>query len=173
MSHLTSSLKDFKGYFEFNKIDLKDKNVLDVGCRDNSASDFFNSISMKWSGCDIKPDYPKGNIVECDMTSLHFPNESFDFVFICHSLEHCENPLLALREARRVLKKDGYVFISLPCPCKHHILESDEDHIFCLDERQILRLLKYARFEFTVSWIGGHEGYTGTDRYNVYGVARK
>ena len=94
-------------------------------------------------------------------------------MFVCHSLEHCENPLQALREFRRVLKADGHLFISLPCHCVYHIIESDKDHIFCFTNIQLQRILSYADYNFVDCWEGGRNGYEGTDRYNLYAVARK
>src|SRR3990167_3545784 len=134
MTHLTASIFDFSNHCKRKNIDIKGKTLLDVGCRDHGSKAAFDTMEMLWTGCDVKPDHPKGSIVECDMTELTFPDESFDFLFVCHSLEHCENPLLALREFRRVVKTGGYVFISLPCPCMHHILQSDNDHIFCFND---------------------------------------
>ena len=39
---------------------------------------------------------------------------SYDFVCSSHTLEHCANPIRALREWARVLKADGHLFIILP-----------------------------------------------------------
>jgi ubiquinone/menaquinone biosynthesis C-methylase UbiE len=41
-------------------------------------------------------------------------DESYDFVLSCHSLEHVANPLRAIAEWKRVLKKDGYIVLVLP-----------------------------------------------------------
>ena len=109
------------------------------------------------------------------MTDITFPSKFFDFLFVCHSLEHCENPLQALREFKRVLKEDGYVFISLPCHCSHHVNESDLDHIFVFTDLQIKRLLTYVGFSeievFNAEFEKGYGGKTG--RYNLYAIAKK
>lgn len=41
-------------------------------------------------------------------------NEIYDFVLSCHSLEHVANPLKALKELNRVLKKEGTMILVLP-----------------------------------------------------------
>lgn len=41
-------------------------------------------------------------------------DSSYDFLFSCHSLEHVANPILALREWKRILKPDGYLVLVLP-----------------------------------------------------------
>lgn len=43
-------------------------------------------------------------------------NESQDFVFSSHALEHLDNPDVALKEWVRVLKKEGVLFIYCPHP---------------------------------------------------------
>src|ERR1022692_2414923 len=43
-----------------------------------------------------------------------FASVSYDFVCSSHTLEHCANPIRALRECSRVLKSDGYLFLVLP-----------------------------------------------------------
>lgn len=65
------------------------------------------------------PQLPANDMVEttfvCDGQSLSaVPDASQDFVIANHMLEHCVNPLLALRNFLRVLKPDGRLFVALP-----------------------------------------------------------
>ena len=53
-------------------------------------------------------------IVDSAETLATMPNGSQDFVIANHVLEHCENPLLALQNWRRVLKPGGIAFVALP-----------------------------------------------------------
>jgi SAM-dependent methyltransferase len=41
---------------------------------------------------------------------------SYDFVLSCHCLEHCANPLAALREWRRIAREGGHLLLILPNP---------------------------------------------------------
>jgi SAM-dependent methyltransferase len=41
-------------------------------------------------------------------------NEKYDFCFSSHCLEHIANPLKAVNEWLRIVKKDGYVIIIVP-----------------------------------------------------------
>lgn len=41
-------------------------------------------------------------------------NESYDFVFSSHSLEHIANPLKAVKEWLRVIKPGGHIIIIVP-----------------------------------------------------------
>lgn len=170
-NHLTMTWKEFEKWKDKNNIETFKKMILDVGCRDNKGQAVFEILGMVWIGIDKKPlDMTK--VFTMDMTRLDFRDENFDFVFICHSLEHCENPLQALREFKRVLVKGGYLFISLPCPCTHHILNADDDHIFCFTDEQIKRLLTYTEFE-TIEVYNGEFIEDHPDTYNLIAVARK
>ncbi len=49
-----------------------------------------------------------------DMQQMNLPDESIDIVVHSDSLEHIPDPLQALRECRRVLKKGGHLFYTVP-----------------------------------------------------------
>ena len=42
------------------------------------------------------------------------PDDQYDFVLSCHSLEHVANPIKALYEWKRVIKKGGFLILVLP-----------------------------------------------------------
>jgi ubiquinone/menaquinone biosynthesis C-methylase UbiE len=46
-----------------------------------------------------------------DIYSLPYPDETFDHVLVCFVLEHLNNPINALTELKRVLKKDGTLVV--------------------------------------------------------------
>lgn len=54
----------------------------------------------------------KVNFILGDITQLSFEDASFDGVFICWVLEHTTNPLAVLKEAYRLLKPGGKIFIT-------------------------------------------------------------
>lgn len=51
---------------------------------------------------------------EVDMCRLPYPDRSFDLVLHSDTLEHIADPVLALRECRRVLKPGGYLAYTIP-----------------------------------------------------------
>ncbi len=54
-------------------------------------------------------------IVDLDRDGLrHFPDESLDFIVICHVLEHLANPVRAIDEVFRVLRPKGRAAIAIP-----------------------------------------------------------
>ena len=55
-----------------------------------------------------------GNIHTGTLESAPFLPQSFDLVFMSHSLEHLPSPVDALRRVHRLLKNDGLLAISVP-----------------------------------------------------------
>jgi len=49
--------------------------------------------------------------IQSDILNLPFGNKTFDHILVCFVLEHLSNPNNALRELKRVLKKDGKIMI--------------------------------------------------------------
>ena len=47
-----------------------------------------------------------------DATKLGFDDETFDFVFSFAAFEHFSHPDLVLKEAARVVRKNGYIYLS-------------------------------------------------------------
>jgi len=57
----------------------------------------------------------KGKIIVNDAVNISLvKNESYDFVFSSHSLEHIANPLKAINEWLRIVKNGGYIIIIVP-----------------------------------------------------------
>lgn len=55
-------------------------------------------------------DYVQEDIQE----ETSFDSNSFDLIFALDILEHVENPSIAIDEILRILKEDGFLFISVP-----------------------------------------------------------
>ena len=53
-------------------------------------------------------------MVKMDITSIQYPDKSFDVVYCSHVLEHVSDDLLALREFHRVLDDRGIAVIQVP-----------------------------------------------------------
>jgi ubiquinone/menaquinone biosynthesis C-methylase UbiE len=102
----------------------KIKNVLDIGMGRGEFASWFSKKGMMVTGTginmssyDLDEDILNDkniNTVECDVEKMPFEDETFDAVLASHILEHCFNLGMALKEIRRVLKKDGYLFVFLP-----------------------------------------------------------
>lgn len=80
-----------------------------------AAESFFKNL-FKESGADYyDADIVKGRAsYQVDMTDMHFENNTFDYIFASHVLEHIPNDHLAMSELFRVLKRGGVAYLSVP-----------------------------------------------------------
>jgi SAM-dependent methyltransferase len=72
--------------------------------------------SDTWDGADpLTPDCFQHDKSDCDAHTMEiFNNESFDWVYASHVLEHLEKPHLAIENWYRILRTDGYLIICVP-----------------------------------------------------------
>lgn len=86
---------------------------LDIGCGSFKAYPHFIGVDnlnhQQQFGWEMRPDV----VSEADDLSM-FANQSLDFVFSSHTLEHLENTRKALKEWLRVIKPGGYLVLYLP-----------------------------------------------------------
>ena len=89
-----------------NSFDIKAKNV-DI-CDHNSMDDKYYKMQMETCGKVKKVDI----IARGD--KLPLKDNSVDFVFSSHVIEHFYNPMSAIREWTRVVKKGGHIVMIVP-----------------------------------------------------------
>lgn len=102
----------------------KDKNVLDAGCGFGYGSVILSNNAKKVVGIDKSiqtlkhstEKYYSGNInyAASDVTCTPFENKTFDTIYAFEVIEHIKNDDDFLSEMTRLLKDDGYIFISTP-----------------------------------------------------------
>ncbi|GIV33725.1 MAG: hypothetical protein KatS3mg031_1260 [Chitinophagales bacterium] len=72
-------------------------------------------------GYEIAPNYP-----EVDLTHLvNYADNSYDFVVLDQVLEHVHNPVKALHEVHRILRKGGWLICTTPFLIQIHNYPSD------------------------------------------------
>lgn len=138
------------------------KDVLDMGCGAAGKSLYFASLGAKSvTGVDIVARYEaeanalaeklgyadKFKFVCASADKLPFSDESFDTVIMNDFMEHVSDPDAALKEARRLIKKDGRIYINFPPyyhPTGAHL--SDTIHMpwvhMFLSEKQLVAAYK-------------------------------
>ncbi|MDO8638500.1 MAG: class I SAM-dependent methyltransferase [Candidatus Daviesbacteria bacterium] len=97
--------------------------VLDVGC---ASGTFTNQLAQFLPGSKIcgvdtydsaikfaRKKYPYLNFIKADAHKLPFKENSYDLIICYETIEHVVNPLLVLKEMRRVLKKDGMAILAM------------------------------------------------------------
>jgi ubiquinone/menaquinone biosynthesis C-methylase UbiE len=96
------------------------KRLLVVGCGSGlEAAILAQQLGAEVFGIDIEDKFDHqalefAKLQTGDAMNLSFADESFDFVFSYHALEHIENPNKALREIHRVLKTGGGFWVGTP-----------------------------------------------------------
>ncbi len=91
----------------------KTRNVLDVGAGSGLFSEAFEKQGVEVSGVDSNPEMvpvarqfvPGGDFRLGAAEALPYPDASFDLVFLGLVLHESDEPLKALREARRVARQ--------------------------------------------------------------------
>lgn len=107
-------------------------NLLDVGCGKMPYRNYIlkNSKVEKYIGIDLKTaiHYDKNIKPSKYWNGKKLPckDKSVDTVILTEVLEHCPDPISLLKEVHRVLKNDGYCFISTPFIWNLHEIPHDE-----------------------------------------------
>lgn len=105
--------------FLMKLISLNDRRIIDIGC----GAGAYGSVAEKFGskivvGLDLKKMYLKNRKaiqrVQASGLRTPFKDESFDVAFMIESLEHLPDDKQALFEVRRILKKGGLFFITVP-----------------------------------------------------------
>ncbi len=96
-------------------------NLLDVGCGEGLFLELASKAGWDVTGTEISPfavKYGKErldlNILQGELMDLGFPDKTFDAVTMWHVLEHTRNPIIVLKEIRRIIKDDGVLIMAIP-----------------------------------------------------------
>jgi ubiquinone/menaquinone biosynthesis C-methylase UbiE len=89
------------------------RSMLDVGAGTGIFAEAFAKLGLKVSGIDANPEMlesarvfvPEGRFQTAPAEAIPFRDASFDLVFLGHVLHEADDPLAALREARRVARQ--------------------------------------------------------------------
>lgn len=163
----------------------KDSRILDLGCGPGYFLDemakrgYTNMLGITLSNEDVticqKKDY---SVERRDMNFLTEKDESVDFLFCRHSLEHSPFPYITLLEYNRVLKPNALMYIEVPQPDCELNHEANKNHFSILGKSMWLSLL--TRTGFDVTWYDVSYGVTfndqrgdKTENYYVFVCQRK
>lgn len=135
----------------------KDAHVLDLGCGPGYFLDemkergYTNSVGVTLSPGDIKICEEKGHTIKkYDLSFLPqkdgYYDESVDFIFLRHALEHSPYPIFSLMEYNRVLKQGAKIYIEVPAPDCDRKHEYNLNHYSILGANQLAALLQRTGF---------------------------
>lgn len=100
--------------FDALDIDLAGKRILDVGCGRGYAGEWVRAQGGSYFGADFVVSRRGFPLVRADAPLLPFSDTAFDGLFCVDMFEHLPDPRAAAREFHRVLRPDGFVFLSAP-----------------------------------------------------------
>jgi SAM-dependent methyltransferase len=135
----------------------KDATILDIGCGPGYFLDemktrgYTNLTGVGLSPGDNKICEDKGHTIKkYDMSFLPqsegYHDESVDFIFLRHALEHSPYPVFTLMEYNRVLKQFGKMYIEVPAPDCERMHEWNLNHYSILGQNQLGALLERTGF---------------------------
>jgi len=121
----------------------KDAAILDLGCGPGYFLDamkergYTNLTGVTLSPGDVAICEGKGHTIKkYDLSFLPqkdgYYDESVDFIFLRHALEHSPYPIFSLMEYNRVLKQGAKIYIEVPAP------DCDRRHEFNLNHYSIM-----------------------------------
>ncbi|MBN1354238.1 MAG: methyltransferase domain-containing protein [Candidatus Omnitrophica bacterium] len=98
-----------------------DMNVLDLGCGNGALTGAIKKHVRKITGIDIAPGplkiaekkNPQNAFIMADMTDLPFNTEEFELIVSITAIEFCCDRAGALKEAMRVLKPSGRLYLEV------------------------------------------------------------
>ena len=137
----------------------KDSKILDLGCGpgyflDEMKSRGYTDVTgVTLSPGDIQLCTSKGHTVkQYDLSFLPqcdgYHDESVDFIFLRHALEHSPYPIFSLMEYNRILKQGSHIYIEVPAPGCERKHEFNPNHYSILTEDMLVALL--VRTGFTI-----------------------
>lgn len=136
----------------------KNYKILDLGCGpgyfldEMKQREYTDVIGVTLSPGDIKICEDKGHkISKYDLSFLPqkdgYFDESVDFIFLRHALEHSPYPIFSLMEYNRVLKQGAKMYIEVPAPNAERMHEYNLNHYSILGENQLAALLTRCGFD--------------------------
>ena len=136
----------------------KDAHILDLGCGPGYFLDemkdreFTNVHGVTLSPGDIAICEGKGHdIKKYDLSFLPqkdgYYDESVDFIFLRHALEHSPYPIFSLMEYNRLLKQGSKIYIEVPQPDCDRKHELNPNHYSIMGATQLAALLVRSGFE--------------------------
>lgn len=138
----------------FDPLNLpKDSVIYDLGCGpgyflDELKTRGYNPIGVTLSQGDVDICQLKGhNVKQYDLSFIPEPDESVDYIWLRHALEHSPYPIFSLIEYNRLLKTNGKIYIEVPAPNCERKHEFNLNHYSILGERQLVALLQRTGFK--------------------------
>lgn len=111
-----------KGMQVLEKLARKANKILDLGCGEGTRLNLVLTKKQQGTGVDIsttavklgRKRYPRINFIEADLENIPLESDNFDIVYSAYVLEHLSDPGQVLKEATRLVRKDGFLVLIAP-----------------------------------------------------------
>lgn len=155
--HKELTTRVVKDYIDPLKLS-KTAKIVDLGCGPGYFLDemkkrkYKNIVGVTLSDEDVKICQNKGHTIQKhDISFLPqsdgYEDESVDFLFLRHSLEHSPYPIISLMEYNRVLKQNSKIYIEVPAPDCDRKHEWNLNHYSIFGPSQLIALLQRTGFD--------------------------
>ncbi len=151
---------ELKFLFDYAK---KNEKVLDVGCGSGRFAEYLKHIS--YTGVDFsknlineaKKRFPNQKFIVGDVLSLAFKDNSFDKIYsiaVLHQIPKEEYRVKALSEIKRVLKEDGFAYITVwDVKNSSKIIKESPSSYFLEDKEKNLNTEKKSTVNFIIAYL--------------------
>ena len=103
------SPSSYAGYV-LRRVFPKAKTILAIGCRNDFEVKCLEAHGFSGRGCEVFPvDSDKMDVVDAHNIVDYYGEKSFDLIYSSHSLEHCADARLVLREIKNISKMGGWI----------------------------------------------------------------
>lgn len=133
-----------------NSFSVRKGNLLDMGCGEGLFLEIAKRNGWHVTGTEISSfavKYGKEklglDIYQGEITDIGFPDKVFDAITMWHVLEHTNNPVAVLKEARRILKDDGVFILAVPnlnnfiSQWIYRLVKGKKMHLFDPEDREL------------------------------------
>lgn len=135
---------------------ISSEKVLDLGCGNGRCYEFFKKKNIEYIGIDnseklikiAKQKYPEANFRVQNALNLNFENNCFDKIYSIAVLHHIPSQYLRLqflKEAKRVLKPDGKIILTV---WKLPLKQFNKKNLFLLLKFTILKIIGKSKLDF-------------------------
>jgi SAM-dependent methyltransferase len=142
----------------FRKSFKKGSKVLDIGS--GGGSKLVEYVKFGWETYGLEPDINSASLNQLNSIKVYqgtaesvppeINKKQFDFISMTHVLEHCLDPVMAIKNVHSLLKKNGTFWVEVPNnACEHfkqfNICSEMFDaprHIHFFDEKSLKRILE-------------------------------
>jgi SAM-dependent methyltransferase len=134
---------------KFEKLIKPNQKVLDFGCGGGYMLSSFQNIEK--FGVEIN-DVARSEAqkkINVFKYAKELPDDFFDLIISNHALEHCDNPLMELKELYRSLKKNGLICIVVPIDNKKNKFKKNDKfmHLYSWSPSNLGNLLEISGFD--------------------------